>query len=286
MSRVAEAIAAFVADHDRVMLVEVRRVRGSAPRETGAFMLVAETAEYGTIGGGQLEYQMIAEARRYLKFGTDQGQLAIALGPGIGQCCGGNVDIGFALWGGVESEALLARVVAEQAGLPPVYVFGAGHVGLALVAALKPLPFRVILVDTRAERLDAAGTDIDTRLTPMPEAEVQKAPPGAVFVAVTHDHALDFLITGAALGRADARYVGMIGSRTKRVQFRRWYFDNGGEEAKLAALVCPIGDSGVEDKRPEVIAALTVAEIIVKMHKEPSNWATQAEARETAKGDG
>ncbi len=115
---------------------------------------------------------------------------------------------------------------------------------------------------------------------------MQKALSGAAFVAVTHDHALDFLITGAALGRADASYVGMIGSRTKRVQFRRWYFENGGDEAKLASLVCPIGDSGVEDKRPEVIAALTAAEIIVKMNKEPSKWAVPAKARETAKGNG
>ncbi len=286
MSRKADAIASFVASHDKLMLVEVRRARGSAPREAGAFMLVSETEQYGTIGGGQLEFQMIAEARRYLSSGTEHAELAIALGPGIGQCCGGNVDIGFALWGGADSDDLLARIAAEQAALSPVYVFGAGHVGLALAAALKPLPIRVILVDTRAEQLAAAEAEIETRLTPVPEAEVRKAPPGAAFIAVTHDHALDFLITGAALGRADAFYVGMIGSRTKRAQFRRWYFDNGGDARKLAALVCPIGDSGVEDKRPEVIAALTVAEIIVKMHKEPSNWATKTQALETAKGDG
>lgn len=285
MSRAAEAIAAFAAGHDRLMLVEVKNVRGSAPREAGAFMLVSDTAQHGTIGGGQLEYQMIAEARRYLRNGTNEAQLAVALGPGIGQCCGGNVDIGFTLWSGPESEDLLARVAADEAALPPVYVFGAGHVGLALAAALGPLPVRVILVDTRAGQLDGAGPDIETRLTPVPEAEVQKAPPGAAFVAVTHDHALDFLITGAALGRGNASYVGMIGSRTKRMQFRRWYFDNGGEETKLAALVCPIGNSGVEDKRPEVIAALTAAEIIVKMNEEPRVWATPARARKTAKGN-
>ena len=286
MNHTTETVTAFATSHDRIMLVEVKRVRGSAPREAGAFMLISEREEFGTIGGGQLEYQMISEARRYLKAGTDHAQLAIALGPGIGQCCGGNVDIGFTLWGGPESETLLARIAAEQAALPPIYVFGAGHVGLALAAALKPLPFRVILVDTRAERLAGVALGIETRLTPVPEAEVRKAPSGSVFVAVTHDHALDFLITGAALGRADASYVGMIGSRTKRVQFRRWYFENGGDETKLAALICPIGDSGVEDKRPEVIAALTAAEIIVKMNKEPSNWAVPAKARETAKGDG
>ncbi len=157
MSHTAETVAAFAASHDRVMLIEVKRVRGSAPREAGAFMLVSEREEFGTIGGGQLEYQMIAEARRYLKDGADNAQLSIALGPGIGQCCGGNVDIGFALWGGPDSEKLLARVAAEQAALPPIYVFGAGHVGLALAAALKPLPVRVILVDTRAERLSGVA---------------------------------------------------------------------------------------------------------------------------------
>lgn len=285
MSRQADAILAFVEKHDRVMLVAVARVRGSAPRETGAFMLVAKEAELGTIGGGQLEFQMTEHARRCLRENTDKSHLSIPLGPGIGQCCGGHVDIAFDMLGGPSAADLLNRVRAAEAAERPVYIFGAGHVGLALSEALKPLPFRTILVDTRRAQLAHAVPGIETRLRAIPEAEVDKAPPGAAFVAVTHDHALDFMIAGAALKRGDALYVGMIGSRTKRAQFKRWFFDNGGNEAALAALVSPIGDSGVEDKRPEVIAALTTAEIIVKMDHQPSNWAAPVSTLETTKGN-
>lgn len=284
MSRPSVALEGFVERHGRVMLVEVARVRGSAPREAGAFMLVSETDQFGTIGGGQLEFQMMQQARRFLRENTQGHTLSIPLGPGIGQCCGGHVDISFDMWGGSSAADLLNRVrVAETAQLP-VFVFGAGHVGLALAEALKPLPMQTILIDTRPDRLNGLPVGVEARLTPIPEAEVQKAPPGAVFVAVTHDHALDFLITAAALQRGDAAYVGMIGSKTKRSQFKRWFFENGGNQKQLDALVSPIGNAGVEDKRPEIIAALTAAEIIVTISRQPSNWATPVPAQMDAKG--
>ena len=181
---------------------------------------------------------------------------------------------------------LLGDVRQDDLGLRAVYVFGAGHVGLALARALAPLPFRPILVDTRPSMLKGFDGDVETRLTPIPEAEVDAAPAGSVFIAVTHDHALDFLITGAALRRADSAYVGMIGSHTKRMQFKHWFLENGGDEHMLASLVSPIGDSGVQDKRPEIIAALTIAEIIVKMDRQPSKWAVPHAALETTKGSG
>ena len=286
MSPEEVAITAFRVRHERVMLVAVAEVRGSAPREKDAFMLVADTATHGTIGGGALEFQMIQHARRLLRENTEAARLSIPLGPGIGQCCGGHVTIAFDMLGGPIAADLLNRVQAAHAALRPVYVFGAGHVGLALAKALMPLPVRPVLVDMRKDRLAGAPDGIVTRLTPIPEAEVEAAPDGACFVAVTHDHALDFLITGAALRRGDSAYTGMIGSRTKRAQFKRWFFDNGGSEAMLAALVSPIGKSGVDDKRPEVIAALTAAEIIVKIDRQPSKWALPAAVGESAKGNG
>ena len=280
------AITAFRVRHPRVMLVTVAGVRGSAPREQGAFMLVAADDTHGTIGGGALEFQMIQHARKLLRENTDAGRLSIPLGPGIGQCCGGHVDIQFDMLGGPIAADLLDRVRAADAALRPVYVFGAGHVGLALVRALLSLPVRPILVDTRQAQLATAPDAVTTRLTPIPEAEVDAAPGGACFVAVTHDHALDFLITGAALRRYDSAYTGMIGSRTKRAQFKRWFFENGGDAEMFAALVSPIGNSGVDDKRPEVIAALTAAEIIVKIDRQPSKWALPMAVGEIAKGNG
>ena len=103
----------------------------------------------------------------------------------------------------------------------------------------------------------------------LPEAVVRKAPPGSSFVILTHDHALDFLIAAEALRRADAPYVGMVGSRSKRARFASWHRSSGGDPAGIARLVLPIGGTafpgGLGDKRPEVIAALAAAEILVQI---------------------
>ena len=89
---------------------------------------------------------------------------------------------------------------------------------------------------------------------------MRRAAPGAAFIVLTHDHALDFLIAREALARGDAAYVGMIGSRTKRVSFLRWLREAG--EVDTGPLVCPIGAAGRPDKRPEVIAAFVAAEVM------------------------
>jgi xanthine dehydrogenase accessory factor len=146
---------------------------------------------------------------------------------------------------------------------PHVYVFGAGHVGNALCRALNLLPLRTILVDTRQAELDAAPQGTETRLAAMPEDVVAQAPASSAFLILTHDHALDFLILKEALERNDAAYVGMIGSKTKRATFNSWFKREGGDLAALARLVCPLGGMALKDKRPEVIAALTAAEVMI-----------------------
>jgi xanthine dehydrogenase accessory factor len=104
---------------------------------------------------------------------------------------------------------------------------------------------------------------IETCLTAMPEAVVRDAPAGSSFVILTHDHALDFLIAAEALQRPDAPYVGMIGSQSKRARFASWFKGEGYDPQLLNRLVMPIGAAGLGDKRPEVIAALAAAEIMV-----------------------
>ena len=143
-------------------------------------------------------------------------------------------------------------------------MFGAGHVGDALAMALSLVPLRTILVDTREEELSATQVPgIETCLTAMPEAVVRDAPAGSAFVVLTHDHALDFLITAEALARNDASYVGMIGSKTKRATFRNWLTREVGRPEFFDRLVCPVGGTAVKDKRPTIIAALAAAEIMV-----------------------
>ncbi len=257
-----QAASLFLKLFPNAVLVTVQSAKGSTPRETGAFMLVSETAIHKTIGGGQLEYMAIDRARQMLRGADAHGEMEIGLGPEIGQCCGGRVGLELLR---IEEALALEIFAAEQReleALPHIYVFGAGHVGNALCRALGLLPVKTILVDTRQAELDAAPEDVEKKFAAMPESLVAEAPSGSAFLVLTHDHALDFLIAKEALARGDAAYVGMIGSKSKRATFKSWFLREGGDEAALVRLVCPMGGSAVKDKRPEVIAALTAAEVM------------------------
>lgn len=240
----------------------ISSAKGSTPREAGTFMLVDAVGMLGTIGGGQLEFMAIDHARRLLDGRADQSVLDIPLGPGIGQCCGGHVSLGFSLVDAALKATLLAQARSAETMLPHIYIFGAGHVGRAIAAQLALLPFRSFVIDTRPDLIAGLADGVEAQALALPEAAVRHAPEGSAFVAVTHDHALDFMITGEALKRCDTAYVGMIGSRTKREQFKRWFLREGGDEDQLSRLISPIGGNKVDDKRPEIIAALTVAELI------------------------
>jgi len=244
-----------------VIHARITRVQGSSPREEGAEMFITASAVAGTIGGGQAEWQALLRAREMLAAGSMRDTLDIALGPEIGQCCGGRVTVAFQRLGNGQRAAHLDRL--DNTALPHLLILGAGHVGRALARIALTLPWRVILVDTRASELALAPSGADTRLTPLPEAEIASAPPTSAYVVTTHDHGLDFLLTLAALRRGDAAYVGLIGSATKRARFERFARDTGG--VVTDALICPIGAAGLGDKRPEVIALMTVQEIFTTL---------------------
>lgn len=256
-------ITALLARHPRVIVAELTRVRGSSPRAQGTFMLVGPDEIAGTIGGGALEHLVIDRARQVIRDGGIDSALDIPLGPEIGQCCGGHVNVEMRLVDSAMADELRARAAAEVAAQPEVFIFGAGHVGHALARALVLLPLKVSVVDTRADELLGLPDGVAALNVAMPEAVVRRAPPGSSFVIMTHDHALDFLIGLEALARDDTLYVGMIGSHTKMVRFRNWYKAEGGDVQRLNRLAMPIGAAGLGDKRPEVIAALAAAELMV-----------------------
>lgn len=239
------------------VLAEVVRVRGSAPREVGAWMVVGTDTQSGTIGGGRLELMAVEAARALLRGADGPRVLDVALGPELGQCCGGRVAVALTP---VDAAQVRARRAAEAAARPVVHIHGAGHVGRALAAALALLPVRVAVIDGRAEWLAGLPGAV---LSAVPEAEVRTAPPGTAHVVLTHDHALDFLIAAEVLARGDAAYAGMIGSVAKRAAFARFARARGIDPG---ALVCPIGGpSG--DKRPAVIAALVAAEVMTALSR-------------------
>ncbi len=263
MSSILSGLEGFLASGEAMALVEVAEAKGSTPREQGAWMLVSADAIFGTIGGGQLEFLSIDKARELIAKNQATGLLDIPLGPEIGQCCGGRVALSITLVDDKKASALRERAAEQDAKRPHVYLFGGGHVGHALAAAFDLLPLNVSVVETREEALVGLPDTVASKLVAVPEEMVRDAPARSAFVVLTHDHALDFLIVAEALKRPDAAYVGMIGSKTKRETFRRWYLkEAGGSEADAARLVCPIGGSDLIDKRPAVIAALTAAEIM------------------------
>ncbi|MGC3937339.1 xanthine dehydrogenase accessory protein XdhC [Roseobacter sp. EG26] len=258
------SLEAFFDRHGKVIHVRQTDVRGSAPREAGAEMFVALTATYGTIGGGQLEYMAIDQARAMLRQGRASTQMNVPLGPEIGQCCGGRVVLHLTQLSAAETVAACARETADHCAYRQVYILGAGHVGRALAQLFQHLPVRCCLVDTRAEELALSDAAVDKRCTALPEAEIRQAPAGSAFIVLTHDHALDFLLTSEALARPDAAYVGLIGSATKRAKFET-YCRTSTPEVSTNALICPIGAGHSTDKRPHVIASFVVAEVMARL---------------------
>ena len=220
------------------IIVRIVAVDGSAPREEGATMYVGDRTTIGSIGGGRLEWNAIHAARAMT---GDTGKVMrqkVALGPGIGQCCGGTVTLEF-----VKGEAPEVRA-------SHVYIFGGGHVGSALGQILSAMPVAVRVIDSRPGYGEAH---------PIPEAVIREAKPGSAFVILTHEHAQDFLLVEEALRRGDAAYVGMIGSKTKRAVLQKRLADAGIDPAPL---VCPIGASGRTDKKPHAIALHTAMELM------------------------
>lgn len=248
------------------ILVRVTQALGSTPREAGATMVVSRETSLGTVGGGALELSAIERARAMIETGETSAVLAVPLGPRIGQCCGGHVTLSLDRVTAALVDAERAAEVARRAKLPMVLIFGAGHTGRALAAALAPLPLCVRVVDTRPDNLGGLPEGVETSAVALPEAEVRAAPAGAAFLVMTHDHGLDFLIAAAALERGDAAYVGMIGSATKRETFRR-QLEEMGLGHLFDRLILPIGGSQIRDKRPAVIAAMTAAELVVALAK-------------------
>ena len=267
MARSSPALADFLAEHPSLIRVALTRVRGSSPRNAGTEMYVSANALWGTIGGGQLEFLAIEKARQMLRNGALNADLDVPLGPEIGQCCGGRVEVTLTRMRASDKHVATRKAAQDDAGLPHVYVMGAGHVGRALANQFQHLPVTCILIDTRPDEIALCTADVETRVSVLPEADVFTAPAGSAFVVLTHDHSLDFLLTSAALERGDAAYVGMIGSATKRAKFKNWARAQCDGQT-IEHLNCPIGASGSRDKRPSVIAAFVAAEVMAELTSE------------------
>ncbi len=218
------SLADFFKGRTEVVHIRLTRVRGSSPREVGAEMFVAEAGSCGTIGGGQLEYMAIDKARAMLRGGERRFDMDVPLGPEIGQCCGGRVELSLSRMSDARPDARMPE--ARRRGKPQtrMSIFWAPVMSDArLRLAFRPCRCNCILIDSRAEELALFYRRVEKRRSALPEADIRNAPKGSAFIVLTHDHALDFLLTSEALSRRDAAYVGLIGSATKRAKFATGY---------------------------------------------------------------
>ncbi|MBN2906667.1 MAG: xanthine dehydrogenase accessory protein XdhC [Rhodobacteraceae bacterium] len=301
MSLERAALAAAVAAHGRVARVVVADTRGSAPREAGAAMLVWPGGQSGTIGGGALEHAAVEAARADLARGAGPRLVRIALGPGLGQCCGGAVtlltegfdaaavaalpDTVFArrIEGGAEMPLALRRRIAAmrngQGGAGPLlaggwflepvapeamplWIWGAGHVGRALVGVLAPLPgFAVTWIDTGPDRFPAEiPAGVIPRVASDPADLVAQAPTRAQHLILTYSHALDLELCHRLLSHGFAG-AGLIGSASKWARFRARLGQLGHSPAQIARICCPIGQPAL-GKHPQAIAVGVAAALL------------------------
>lgn len=325
MNEWIDELTDLCAADEPAVVVTVAGIRGSAPREIGAKMIVTARETIGTIGGGQLEYQctklavdMVEEVAPSLR--------SFPLGSSMGQCCGGVVEILFeptgsgipawlrdlkALHGqrepavivtrisrssptkfvvtadrvfGIDEQDALSRLVSaaraildgdrmplrdvqnffEPVVVPDlnIAVFGAGHVGTAVVSALCSLDCNIRWVDSRRNIFRQVPKNVRAIEAAEPALEAAAMPAGSYFLVMTHSHALDFDICDRILRRNDARYCGLIGSVSKRRRFEKRFRQQGLSQALIDALVCPIGMDGISGKKPAEIAVAVAAEIL------------------------
>jgi len=270
-------------EHGCCAMVSVVKIEGSAPREVGARLIVRPDGFHGTIGGGALEWRATAAAQAQLGRPPGIKLSSHALGPELGQCCGGRVQLATEIFDRSSIEAVreLARQetngpftrrgriasldVVEQFGerSRSLYLFGAGHVGKALVLALAPLPFNIRWIDPRPEAFPRmVPQNVTTILAADPVDELAAAMPDSFALIMTHSHGLDLAIADAALRNQAIVHVGLIGSATKRARFEKRLREAGVAEERIAALDCPIGLSEIRSKHPAMIAASTAAQLL------------------------
>jgi xanthine dehydrogenase accessory factor len=245
------------------VLVTIINAEGSTPREAGAWMIVTPAGYHGSIGGGTLEWHAMAEAQALLGKPATYKVIRKHLGPDLGQCCGGRVDLRVESFDRGSLPALQAKSDQHQDDLRHIHLWGAGHVGRALVMALAPLPFRISWWDARPQAFPAAIPQNVTCRIGVP----QDMEDDAFILVMSHSHALDFEIVDVALRNPSFEFVGLIGSQTKATRFTKRLREAGHDDGALARLTCPIGASALKSKLPAAIAACVTVQLLEQDEK-------------------
>ncbi len=230
-----------------VALVSVTKILGSTPCKIGSKMIVTKQKEiFGTIGGGKLEFQVIDEALIAIEENKIK-ELSYTLGPKFEQCCGGKVEL----------------IIEPMNQSPELYLFGAGHIGVALCEILKDTRFNITLLDIRKNWRKTIEIDKNITYSDL-EFDVYKQTinwgPNCYIAIMTHDHKLDFEITALAL-HSETKYIGLIGSKTKKNKFNNLLRNELNFETGISPVHCPIG-LDIGGHTPKEIAISIAAELL------------------------
>ena len=265
MNNWISALANLQNQGEPCVLVTIIEELGSTPRNAGSKMVVSAAQTFDTIGGGHLEYKAMQIARDMLTRRQQGSHLQrFSLGASLGQCCGGATVLLFEPMGQVQAQ---------------IAVFGAGHVGRALVPLLASLPCRVRWIDARAEEFpEHIPQGVRKIVSEEPVDEIADLPAGSYCIVMTHNHGLDLELSAALLKRNDFAYFGLIGSKTKRVKFEHRLRERGFDPAHLQRMRCPMGLTEVKGKLPVEIAISIAGEIIATYNANFGQHSVSAES--------
>ncbi|MDC6447842.1 xanthine dehydrogenase accessory protein XdhC [Alphaproteobacteria bacterium] len=248
-----------------IVKVKIINTKGSAPTKINDIMLVSLDNIYGTIGGGNLEYLVIKEAKNLLNKNISKKYLNVPLGPGIGQCCGGYVELILTLHknaiSAIENEK---TIIANKKNL---YIFGAGHIGQAIVSHIKDLDFNTFLIDSREDFLSMNSyNNINYLLSKEPWTIVNRLEKDSLFIVLTHSHDFDLKILNEIL-KINFNFAGLIGSNTKKRRFIKRLEDFGNSKKLINKIECPVGMEIGDSKDPEEIAFSIITRLILIKNK-------------------
>ena len=246
--------------NNEIVKGKILDVKGSSPNNIDDIILISQDTIFGTIGGGNLEYLVIDEAKKILDKKVKNKILSIPLGPGIGQCCGGYVQIELSLH--KNSKDALKNESLKKNIKPNLYIFGSGHIGQAIISKLENINFNTFIIDSREDYLNMTNIkDINYLLSKKPWEIVSKLDDNSYFIVLTHSHDFDLKILNAVLKKNNT-FVGLIGSLTKKKRFYKRLINNGHNKSIVEKIECPIGVDIGNSKDPNEIAFSIITRIL------------------------
>ncbi len=236
---------------------------GSVPRNSGTFMLITSKYLFGSIGGGQLEYTIIEKAKKILKENISEKNqiLNIPLGPSIGQCCGGYVQVEITKYKNGNQSLKNEKILISKSD--NIYIFGAGHIGQELSKRSIDLEFNVHLIDSRNNYLKMLK---EKKVTPIyvefPWMLIKNLPQKSYYIVLTHSHDYDFRIINEILNINSFQFIGLIGSKTKMKRFSNRLIKLGHNQSIINNVECPIGLKNISSKKPAEISIAIIGRLL------------------------